>query len=102
MKYKIVRTNNFYNDFYNAFYYIRYKLNNQKAAIKLKKTLIKCLDDLQIVAAACKSINIKSKNKYRKYYCDNYVIIFSISKDVVVLHHFYYAKSDVKNRLKEN
>lgn len=101
MKYKIVRTNDFYNDFYNAFYYIRYKLDNQKAAIKLKNTLIKCLDDLQIVAAACKTINIKSKNKYRKYYCGNYLIIFSINEEFVVLQHFYYAKSDIKNRLKD-
>lgn len=101
MKYKIVRTENFYNDFYNAFNYIRFKLNNQKAALTLKNTLIKALYDLQIVAAACKCITIESQIKYRKYYCGNYVILFSISNEFVVLHHFYYAKSDIKNRLKD-
>ena len=101
MHYNIRSSEQFDFDLSAAYEYILGELRSTTAAKNLKRRYLKALANLEILPEAFPRLNIKSSDTFRFVNCGNFIIVYMVKDEHVYLNRFLYAKSDIKNRLKD-
>lgn len=92
-------SNTFYQDFSNIISYIQNELKNVIAAENLIKKV-----DIEINKRLKNPNNFQvfltpNKNKYYRIYINNYVILYTINNDTMVVRRMYYHKRNFEELL---
>lgn len=101
MAYKVVLTQRFSSDVDNVYAYLNNEFKLISSLKDFDKKIKEAIANLEIMPEAFLSLKKHGFENLRGYRCKNYLIIYEVIDDCVYLYALVYAKSDIKNRLKD-
>ncbi len=101
MEYSISLSKLAENDLDEIYNYISIGLNNRVAAKRIYNLIISSIERLSYFPEMGASLNTISaeKSDYRFLVCGNYIVVYIISHDEIIIERIFYGKRDYLNIL---